>query len=530
MTGVESDGAWDFTIPVGVLSAGRVGCNLAFIDGDGETYSRNVVFLVEPAVSGVFDPEDGQQTRLDKIIGIVQNVADTAIDSINDTVDNAVEHVNKTASDAVESIGKAEESISESVTDARGSADAAANSANQAAVFASAGQVSERNAANSAMQASQSATAAKQSEDNAAESERNAASSAAQAAQNATAAAQSASEAYYAVDGFGLTVGSVTTGEPGTDATVDITKDGAKYTANFTIPRGEKGEQGVGGTENVLIGTASGTIAAANDSYSAPRQIRVHGETIENFWKFNDGKTAKPEKLVVHTNNFFPNIPGKTQNGITLTQDANGVYHMDGVSTINGRILWTVVASVPSGDYVFKHSASRSNIDGYVNPYGYSHTTFQSSSAAGTKGSMTDSGNGFTFYIRCNGLQQGVEYHDTVQIVLASGTDIPSDFPKNESSEVALPSDLNLADGDTLVIDSDGSTQITHSSGEPTPSTPVTLPARFQPPTFAIYTKGGLTRPAVDVDYERNINIVINKLEQAIAVQAATMKVNQLTD
>lgn len=66
VTGVESDGAWDFTIPVGALSAGRVECNLAFIDGNGETYSRNVVFLVEPAVSGVFDPEDGQQTRIDK--------------------------------------------------------------------------------------------------------------------------------------------------------------------------------------------------------------------------------------------------------------------------------------------------------------------------------------------------------------------------------------------------------------------------------------------------------------------------------
>lgn len=321
VTGVESDGAWDFTIPVGVLSAGRVGCNLAFIDGDGETYSRNVVFLVEPAVSGVFDPEDGQQTRLDKIIGTVQNVADTAIDSINDTVDNAVERVNKTASDAVESIGKAEESISESVTDARGSADAAANSANQAAVFASAAQVSERNAANSAMQASQSATAAKQSEDNAAESarnaaesERNAASSAEQAAnivasvsgsvtqaenaaqsasQSATAAAGSASAAggsaqaaadsaskagesataakasetnaassasaakisetnaaasataaQQAVDGFGLEVGTTTTGDPGTDAAVEIEKAGTKYTANFTIPRGDKGEKG----------------------------------------------------------------------------------------------------------------------------------------------------------------------------------------------------------------------------------------------------------------------------------------------
>lgn len=88
VTGVESDGAWDFTIPTGVLNAGRVECNLAFIDGDGETYSRNVVFLVEPAVSGVFDPGDGQQTRLDKVIGTVQTAADTAIDSINQTVDD----------------------------------------------------------------------------------------------------------------------------------------------------------------------------------------------------------------------------------------------------------------------------------------------------------------------------------------------------------------------------------------------------------------------------------------------------------
>lgn len=300
VTGVESDGAWDFTIPVGALSAGRVECNLAFIDGNGETYSRNVVFLVEPAVSGVFDPEDGQQTRIDKIIGTVQDTADTAIESVN-----------KTASDAVENIGKAEASISKSVTAARGSAESAANSANQAAASASAAQTSERNAANSAMQASQSATAAKQSETNAAGSERNAASSAEQAAnivasvsgsvsqaenaarsasQSATAAAgsasaagvsaqaaaQSASEASVSasaakvsetnavssasaakasetnaaasataaqnsVDGFGLEVGSTTTGEPGTEAAVEIQKTGTKYTANFTIPRGDKG-------------------------------------------------------------------------------------------------------------------------------------------------------------------------------------------------------------------------------------------------------------------------------------------------
>lgn len=192
VTGVESDGAWDFTIPVGVLNAGRVGCNLAFIDGDGETYSRNVVFLVEPAVSGVYDPGDGQQTRLDKVIGTVQTAADTAIGNINQTVD-----------DAMKSIGNAEESISKSVTEARASADAAANSEQQAAASSSAAQTSARNASNSAMQASQSATAAKQSETNAASSERNAASSEQNAASSERNAALSAEQAANAAEAAG---------------------------------------------------------------------------------------------------------------------------------------------------------------------------------------------------------------------------------------------------------------------------------------------------------------------------------------
>lgn len=386
MTGVESDGAWDFTIPVGVLSAGRVGCNLAFIDGDGETYSRNVVFLVEPAVSGVFDPEDGQYTRLDKVIGTVQNVADTAIDSINDTVDNAVERVNKTASDAVESIGKAEESINESVTAARESAEVAANSEQQAAASANAAQTSEHNASNSATYASQSATAAKQSETNAAESERNAASSAeqaanivasvsgsvtqaedaarsasqsataaagsasaaggsayaaadsaskagesataaglqernaassaAQAAQSATAAAQSASEAWNAVNGFGLQVGTTTTSEPGSDASVEIEKNGTKYTANFTIPRGDKGEKA--SVEHDATLTGDGTTAT-------PLGI-VAGTAIKpvnNKW--ND----------IDFNDFY----------------TNGIYTFNGNLTNGPRVEWTSGAFIVLRSY-----------------------------------------------------------------------------------------------------------------------------------------------------------------------------------
>lgn len=58
-----------------------------------------------------------------------------------------------------------------------------------------------------------------------------------------TNAAASATAAQNAVGGFGLEVGTTTTGEPGSDAAVEIQKQGTKYTANFTIPRGDKGEQ-----------------------------------------------------------------------------------------------------------------------------------------------------------------------------------------------------------------------------------------------------------------------------------------------
>lgn len=46
------------------------------------------------------------------------------------------------------------------------------------------------------------------------------------------------------MDGFGLQVGTTTTGNPGTNAAVEIRKTGTKYTANFIIPRGDKGEKG----------------------------------------------------------------------------------------------------------------------------------------------------------------------------------------------------------------------------------------------------------------------------------------------
>ena len=194
-----------------------------------------------------------------------------------------------------------------------------------------------------------SETNAKQSETNAAASAENASQSASAAAVSAQAAhtsetnaASSVTAAQQAVDGFGLEVGITTTGEPGTDAAVEIQKTGTKYTANFTIPRGEAGPAGV--NENVPLGTASGVVAQASDAYPAlPRKVQVHGRTVENLWpainksQYNVWTCTTDETGLMHiattttttTIAYFMDpiglVPGKTYAGRVSTNPPAGV-------------------------------------------------------------------------------------------------------------------------------------------------------------------------------------------------------------
>lgn len=182
-----------------------------------------------------------------------------------DNANQAADRFNQ-ASEDIESIGPAIEKVQASEANAK---------------------QSETNAASSAESASQSASTASTSAEAARTSETNAATS-------ATAAQQ-------AVDGFGLTVGSVTTGEPGTDASVDITKDGTKYTANFTIPRGDKGEQASvehdatltgDGTSRTPLGVADGTaIKPVDNKWSA---IDFNDFYTSGIYTFNCVATNAP--------------------------------------------------------------------------------------------------------------------------------------------------------------------------------------------------------------------------------------------
>ncbi|WP_278801876.1 hypothetical protein [Bifidobacterium pullorum] len=196
-------------------------------------------------------------------------------------------------------------SVSGSVAQAENAARSASQSATAAAGSASAAGGSAQAAADSASKAGESATAA-------GTSERNAASSAAQAAQSATAAAQSASEAQNAVDGFGLEVGTTTTGEPGTDAAVSIAKQGTKYVADFTIPRGEKGEQGASGINSVLTNTT----LTGDGTSSSPLGISP-GTFINPILVSGDGADANlvERGKIYLVNRSWKNLPKLLVNG-----------------------------------------------------------------------------------------------------------------------------------------------------------------------------------------------------------------------
>lgn len=531
-----------------------------------------------------------------------------------------------TAAKASETAAKASASQAQSnATAANSSARAAAASAESAQTATESAASSKDAAAQSASKASASAQAAEASKTNAASSasaaetsKTNAAASASAAKASETNAAASATAAQQAVDGFGLEVGTTTTGEPGSDASVTIQKNGTKYTANFTIPRGDKGADGV--NENVPLGTASGIVAQATDAYPAlPRKVQVKGRTVKNLWPvlsavsngvtfdtdetglttisgtgitgnayaFGSGEgltagktyvgivsaTVANLRLRARVQGVLPDagsvsvignpfttsgttiqIPAGTTNikcvialeGVQ-SQTVNASFRVmlvegdtvpdvfvpSGVNTVEptkliaaGKNLASVTSNsnnpnllisdiLPPGDYVF-------SAVGDILERGY---TLRAGSLEGpdiancrsqtTKFSLTQYASIFLNMYNVGSITN-------IQIEKGASA---TRFEQPVKRETNLPPDISLADGDTLTIDRDGTTQIVHSEGEPTVLENVTLP-ELPAPTFNVYTTGGYVPPTVDVDYERDVNLVIANLEAKIAALQVADKTN----
>lgn len=224
--------------------------SVAIIDtqGEGDTATRNIVcsrdFTVLIQRGGVKSGgEDGGAGLLEDAIKRAEDAADRATDATAD----------------VQAAREAAEASKKSADDSAASATASATSAGKSADSATAAAGSATEAAQHATAAADSATASQGSAD--------------KSAASATAAATSAKAAQDAVDNFDLRAGTTTTTEPGTNAAVRVTKTGTVYTADFDIPRGDKGEN------TAAINSFNVTV---DDTVGTPKATTTMGGTPEN--------------------------------------------------------------------------------------------------------------------------------------------------------------------------------------------------------------------------------------------------------
>lgn len=570
-------------------------------DGSIRAVTKKATSIFNVVASGFVEGDEAvpdPTTLLGQLIQAADN-ANTAADRFNQ------------ASEDIEGIGPAIEKVQASEANAK---------------------QSETNAASSAESASQSASTASASAEAARTSETNAATSAAAAQE--------------AVDGFGLEVGTTTTGEPGTDAAVEIQKTGTKYTANFTIPRGDVGPAGV--NENVPLGSTSGVVAQASDAYPAlPRKVQVHGRTVENLWpEMNASKNgitvsvdsgvinvtgtasarvaipsvveslSPGDKITISVNKTDPNVSfdlyaynsGSFASSIVSVKGIasdSGEIPADGFDEIRAYVIveqgvtvdWSGMVMLVEGDTVpdvftpsgvhtveptklfvagknlipiVKSSSSSNGINWKANddktftvsgtstnnvdiPFIPANSRWSLPKGKYTVKAIGDLQNGIRIFIRqkqastwfisldeqnsvrnididegavlaeCSvRIPSGVTLENSVYGIQIELGNSGTSYETPNIKSLDFTQSISLAEGDTLAIDRDGTTQIVHAEGEPTILENVTLP-ELPAPTFNVYTAGGYVPPTVDVDYEQDVNLVL----QALKAKIASLEVDQ---
>ena len=533
---------------------------------DGAASSASAAKASETAAASSAMAAKASETAAKESETAAAQSAQTATEQVS-SIGDSVERAAASATAAQQSASQAQSNA----TAANSSAQAASTSAESAQTAAESAASSKDAAAQSASEASESAQAAETSETNAAASasaaetsKTNAAASASAAKVSETNAAASATAAQNAVDGFGLEVGTTTTGEPGSDAAVEIQKTGTKYTANFTIPRGDKGADGV--NENVPLGTASGIVAQASDAYpSLPRKVQVHGRTVENLWPamsaVENGVTFNTDETGLITISgteisgdvyLFKTVEGlaagKTYVGIISATVANLQFRIQGVLPGAGSASVIVRPFTTSGETI-QIPAGTTNIQCVLALEGVQGQTVNSSlrvmpvegdtvpdvfvpsgehAVEPTK--LVLAGKNFLQYTsidinRAEGKFTLNSEANQPNPMLESGSTLTDWEPFKNIEELNLPSGISLADGDTLTIERDGTTRILHADGEPTVLDNVTLP-ELPAPTFNVYTTGGYIQPTVDVDYEQDVNLVLQALEAKIAALEVANETN----
>lgn len=239
--------------------------------------------------------------------------------------------------------------------------------------------------------------------------------------------------------------------------------------------------------------------------------------------------TVKPTKLAAAGKNFlsYPAVDDSQFDGaLTFKNEANGPVkiHVDMATNFQGHFYTNLNIPIPAGTYTISYG---DNVvkglqmgvtfsDGGKFEIGAWESISKKTSTFAEPKTITQ------FYFQMHNDEKMGDFTAYPMLELGS---TKSDWEACETVETELPSDISLADGDTLAIDRDGTTQIVHSEGEPTVLDNVTLP-ELPAPTFNVYTTGGYVPPTVEVDYERDVNLVLQALEAKIAALQVADKTN----
>ena len=248
---------------------------------------------------------------------------------------------------------------------------------------------------------------------------------------------------------------------------------------------------------------------------SGYRLMLVEGDMVPDVFVPSGVHTVEPTKIIISGVNFadLSQAIRYKNRGALITSKTQSKIEYTGANS-DTDTLFDLGITLPAGSYHIDYGKNVSNIGTNVQDVN------SELSRNGYWGVYYGNPDRITFAEPFNlfiSPKAGSGVIDDFQI---SSTD--TEYVPPVKIETNLPSDISLADGDTLTIDRDGTTRIVHAEGEPTVLDNVTLP-KLPAPTFNAYTTGGSIPPTVDVDYERDVNLVLQALEAKIA----SLEVNQ---
>ena len=259
------------------------------------------------------------------------------------------------------------------------------------------------------------------------------------------------------------------------------------------------------------------------------RVMLIEGDTAPDCFTPVGVHGVEPEKLVVAGRNLV-NLDGAEYVKTSSSSSSSATFGDDGSVTITGATdswsgCYVELKSVvlPPGSYV---ASGFSNVNMWLlltspnvlNPltsgdyYTDAGYPFRVVASAGQSAAFKiDAPSRVAFSIG-DQIAEGASLTLYPQIEVGSTA---TEYEPPNVTEVALPETDPMMDGDALTVAQDGAVTVSRADGTTEQLGTVQLP-QLPAPTFNVYPTSGYVPPEMSVEYEKDVNITINNMQQVI--------------